>query len=360
MRASPALVFLLGSILAAASSTCQAPPENEIAAKPSDLERALSWLPAETEVILVARRPEIMDAARLLELQTQLETDDSPETAFSYARLLPLWMSTTPLGFESAPWFPDGAEVDFCVTALRDFHQPEGAEANDAVRSGVIKFQAPLDLDSAPLALKVRFADMTGEPDPPPAEWVELSGTRALRVSFTAEPHAPSLFAFAVDTFLLWAVGEAEAVRLVARSQRSETNTAPALWRNAHRQAVPPEAPLWILRRYDPEDAEGDASSPLPGARSSPYGKSASHVDDGAAGFTLWFDAADLTMTVLYSSSKPDGAEKLAGEWRNAALGVEVEVGLPQDGTTELRFTSDTPESLFIVSVFLMGLAFFP
>jgi hypothetical protein len=266
------------------------------AAQQSNLNQVLSWLPADTETILVANGPFAWAPKALSDGPPSQERLTATELE-TQSRTFPLAL----LSFKSGGIgeFINGKTVSLAVEGSRSFRPPQGLGMMPYEGCLILVFVPAVSLDGAAFMgaaanSAVRFEDHNGARVAVFEEKLE-EDTWNTFVSF------PRSNVAIVATNLDYLVTSLERMRGKPGTRALPENLSE--WKH-----VATNAPVWGMRHYSKQGAGLDPSSPL-------LGQSSANVPDAkAVGVTFSLaPAAERTATVDYLSSSPDARRILSG-----------------------------------------------
>lgn len=249
-----------------------------------DLTRVMSWLPADTETITVARGPFV--------LVNTLEESDGKDRAISDKELaqnfeeLPLALLRFKHGLLSKRLA--GKRINFALEGARHFRPPAGLGEMPYEGCGIAVFSDNLRNEITSFFQDARKSALR-------LERIEDDDVSVFREKLEQ------------DTWTTFVAFPAENVILVASDRNYLAEVLARLGGKVGPRALPsdlpewkyvnPNARFWGLRHYDKSQAQVDPSSPY-GRR-----KSANFLDEQAIGFTFVFDPeSGKTATVTYLS----------------------------------------------------------
>ena len=305
MRAAWILAGVLPLAIAASSPT--RPAAQRSALKPTGVIELLSWLPADTETVVVTQTPARPRNGPLFEVKNLAEID----------------FGDTTLGATTKHVFRDFS-VKASVEGSRHFRPP--TEFGEMRYEGATLFVLDKPLGSHATIVMSELRKGTGPT-------ISVEGTEVVRLreklekdlwTFYIAIARPDVVVVATDRNYLSEV-------LRRRSGNGSPRALPATlpeW-----QWVNTSAPYWALRHYRRDRGDGDPSSPF--VRNG----SAGVFDDDAIGLTASATDDGRTFVVHYLSTSKAAKAVVEEIWKHPADGVDPEIRAVAENVTEVRFT---------------------
>jgi hypothetical protein len=294
---------LTSAILFAVQCTPERSLPNKIA-----VETVLSWLPVDTETVVVADLPK---GSVLKARDFRQRNDQNPNTVLSLREITALFESS-PLSFLR---MQDGAfatlvgehKLALAVEGSRHFRPPHGLGEMSFEGCEIAIFADSL---GSPQSLLARYGKSRTRQEQIEGELVNVFEEKMEEDVWTI------LMALPEPNVLLIASDRGYLKEVLQRMKGAPQNLAlpPSLaeWKYVNRHA-----PFWGVRHYDRSQADLDPTSPFRGS------KSANTPDDRAIGLTFNFDPEkSRTATVTYlTSGKMDS--RLLEMFRTRSLGEQ-------------------------------------
>jgi hypothetical protein len=300
MIKSTSLAVILGGSIA----LCVAPHANPVVgttsdpiAVPIDLERTISWLPADTETITVARGPFVLASTSPGKNETQDHAVSDKEIAQNFEDL-PLALLQFKNGLLAKRL--EGKRITLALEGARHFRPPADLGEMPYEGCAVALFSDDLHNEIASFTKEARRAALQVE---------QIEDQEVLVFQEKLERDTWTTFvAFPNEHMVLLASDRSYLREVLARmrgnnGQRALPNDLPE-WKY-----LDTTARFWGLRHYDKSQAQADPSSPFGGK------KSANFPDQQAIGLTFLFDpqtGRSATMTYLSGdtsiSTKPSSS----------------------------------------------------
>jgi hypothetical protein len=268
----------------------------EAIAQQLKLNQVLSWLPVDTETVLVANGPFAWDPKALSNDSPSQERLSAKELEMQ-SRMFPL----TLLNFKNGGLgeFVKGKSVSLAVEGSRRFRPPRALGLMRYEGCLIMVFIQTTSLDGAAFMRAAANSAVRFE---------EHNGTRVAVFEEKSEDDTWNTFVgfprsnvAVVATNLDYLVGLLDRMRGMAGTRALPPNLSE--WKH-----VDTNAPVWGMRHYQKQGAELDPSSPL-------LGQNAANVPDAnAIGITFSFaPSVERSATVDYFSTNPDVRRILSG-----------------------------------------------
>jgi len=275
----------LAVILFCSISLNAAPRANPAAGGTFDLEELMSWLPANTETIAVARGPFVLAASAHSENDTQDRVISDTDLSQNFEDL-----SLGLLQFKNGLLAKRlvGKRINLAMEGSRHFRAPAGLGEMPYEGCAIAVFSEDLHAEIASFAKDAHTSVLK-------VERIENQDVSVFQEKLEQDIWT-SFVAFPNDHVILVATDRNYLAEVLARlqgkkGQRALPNDLPE-WKY-----VNTDARFWGLRHYDKSQAQTDPTSPIAGR------KSANFPDEQAIGLTFVFDhQRGKSATITYLS----------------------------------------------------------
>ena len=336
--ASIVLILWLGAVCAASPATSSKP-----SATTTDIQQILSWLPADTETLTVARGPFLFPSMK--QTSEARNHDVTREELLQEFRSLPLAL----FGFKDGVLTKrlKSRRVALAVEGSRHFRSPGGLGGMPFEGCAVVVFDDDVSDVGAALLKESRNGSLKD---------AELEGKRVAVFQEKLEE----------DVWTTLVVFPAKNVVLVATNGDYLREVLTRLQGNNGKRAMPedlpewkyvdPTAPVWGIRHYDRSQSSGDPSSPYWGRQL------ASFPDEQAVGLTFILHSTNgKSATITYLSGDTDIIRKFSRgpwstEWRPATRNWHVRYRGITPGVVEASFDLAHSEAADLFLFQLMGM----
>jgi hypothetical protein len=255
-----------------------------VSGPPEDLSRVLSWLPGNTETLIVSRDPfTLTNNTSRNENNDGLISDKELASAFEHLAL-------GPMGFKDGLLAKrlEGKRINLVIEGSRHFRSPAGLGELPYEGCSVIFFLDNLRDEMTSFSRDARRSALKRE---------QLEAQEVFVFQEKLEEDDWTIFvAFPNEHAILLATDRSYLAEILARMHgktgpRALPNDLPE-WKH-----VDTEAPFWGLRHYDKSQSRFDPTSPYGGR------KSANFPDEQAIGFAFALDRHPLrSVTAIYLS----------------------------------------------------------
>jgi len=289
----------------------------------------MSWLPADTETVTVARGPFVLAAGTPGENDTQDRVISDSDVSQNFQDL-PLSLLQFKNGLLAKRL--EGKRINLAMEGARHFRPPAGLGEMPYEGCAIVVFADNVDAETASFAKEARASALKAE---------RIADQDVLVFQEKLEQDTWTTFvAFPSDHVVLVATDRNYVAEVLARSQgkggqRALPNDLPE-WKYVHT-----DARFWGLRHYDKSQAQTDPTSPIAGR------KSANFPDESAIGLTFVFDpriGRSATITYL-SGDKSNGtkpSESPLGMARaTEAKGLDIKYRELSPGVVEGTYSLD-------------------
>jgi len=335
MRGAPGRIFLISCVLIPLVSWATAQtPGAEL--RPPDVQEVLSWLPSDTETVIVANRPPVLSG--LLDFQRPPELF-TKEVAFALMPLTPLWLKNGSLN-----GYLKDQTATLVLQGSREFRLPTGF--------GPMHFQG-----CTIIVLANDFSELWNlflrgsSADALKVEEIEGQKILVFREQLPDGPVWTTFVGLPKPNILI--VGtDFEYVREMLSRMRGNAGPRALPESLSEWKYLDATAQFWGLRHYDRAQAKGDPSSPI-GDRE--IGEA--YNDKQAIGLVFSFDAAKgKGPSITYLS----GNDRLSDEPERGILSMGYEggkLGITYrklgPGVVEASYNVEAAGAIFIFSFFL-------
>jgi hypothetical protein len=263
---------LLALILVCSVALQAASPSSPVAAITFDLEQLMSWLPADTETVAVARGPFVLAASAPSENDTQDRVISDKDLSQSFEDL-----SLGLLQFKNGLLAKrlEGKRITLEMEGSRHFRPPSGLGEMPYEGCAIVVFSENLHTEIASFAKDASSSTLK-------VERIENQDVSVFQEKWEQDTWT-TFVAFPNDHVVLVATDRNYLAEVLVRiqgknGQRALPNDLPE-WKY-----VNTDARFWGLRHYDKSQAQTDPTSPIAGR------KSANFPDEQAIGLTFVFD----------------------------------------------------------------------
>jgi hypothetical protein len=330
------------------TSLCPGQTNQKKSAAPSEqVARYLSWLPLDTETIIVSQKP------WLLQSMDEIFAGEDPTTAepngifYKFVRTIPASLLFWLASGKDTSYFDilKDKQILFAMEGARNFTEPKITGMGTFEGCQLIHFE-PGAQDAI-----VQFMAKCAENAKSTAEH---SGTSVHEIEIDAYGQKQNLHVAALESGILLVATDGGYLQELLNRRATKENQVRAFpaelpqWKQ-----VDTGAPLWAIRQYPADRAQSDPSSPR---HATPL--IGSH-DEKASGFAFWFDPSSRrTVNMVHVTESPEPTQAIQSLWMTAHPNLDLEIQQKEQGAWHASVKLNGPEeggNLYVLILFSLG-----